>query len=284
MKRFILSACAFILSAHFQLASATPASDTDKLLNWAEKTFPQFFPSHQATQNIEPWLFRFYPETNVYAGVNKNDQNVYVLGGPWGNNPKVVDTLVNLITQIDNSGGNGSVAACDTTDAVSGVSYSQSGNIVTVTTNGQCVLAPDLSKANLCNIPEQSTASGISVLGSNRLTSSSISGLEIPGFDLLGLVNSAADVKHCTKNAPAETANLIVNSDLCLDITAPVTENFAGLSIPGITLSPPVKYFTKGTYTNAIVGDCFATDAASISDAFTGELWVNQGGNFVKVK
>jgi hypothetical protein len=32
------------------------------------------------------------------------------------------------------------------------------------------------------------------------------------------------------------------------------------------------------------VDDCFATDAATISDAFTGEVWVNQGGNFVKVK
>lgn len=284
MKRFILSACAFILIAHFKFAFATPASDADKLLNWAEKNFPQYFSSHQVTQNIEPWLFRFYPETNIYAGINKSDQNVYVLGGPWGNNPTRIDTLANLINQVDNSGSDGSIAACDTSDVIDGFVYSQSGNVVTVTSNGQCVLAPDLSKTNLCQTPPQTTASGISVLGSNTVTSSNITGLEVPGFSLLNLVDAAANVKHCTKNAPAATANLVVNSDLCLDITAPISETFAGLAVPGITLNPPVKYFTKGTYTSKNVDDCFATDAATISDAFTGEVWVNQGGNFVKVK
>lgn len=284
MKRFILSACAFILIAHFQLAFATIASDTEKLLNWAERSFPQFFPSHQATQSIEPWIFRYYPETQVYAGVNKSDRNVYVLGGPWGNNPAVIDTLSNLVNQINSSGGDVSIAACDTTDAVSGVFYSQSGNVVTVTSNGQCIPAPDLSKANLCNVPQQTVASGISVLGSNTTTSSSISGLEIPGFNLLDFVNSAANVKHCTRNAPAETANLVVNSDLCLDITASITETLGNLPIPGIALNPPVAYHTKGTYTNTIVADCFATDATTISDAVTGEAWVNQGGKFVQVK
>ncbi|MBS0484099.1 MAG: hypothetical protein JSS06_02590, partial [Proteobacteria bacterium] len=181
-------------------------------------------------------------------------------------------------------GSDGSIAACDTSGAIDGVFYSQSGNVVTVTSNGQCVLAPDLSKTNLCQTPPQTTASGISVLGSNTVTSSSIAGLDIPGFNLLELVNTTANVKHCTKNAPAATANLVVNSDLCLDITAPISETLAGLAIPGIALNPPVKYFTKGTYTSKNVDDCFATDAATISDAFTGEVWVNQGGNFVKVK
>ncbi|QOJ24518.1 MAG: hypothetical protein HRU78_13425 [Gammaproteobacteria bacterium] len=284
MKRLILLTYTFALLIQMQFSFATPSSDTDKLLNWAEKNFPQFFPSHQVTQNIEPWLFRFYPETNVYAGINKNDQNVYVLGGPWGNNPTVIDTLANLINQVDNSGSNGGIAACDTTDVISGVFYSQSGNVVSVTSNGQCITAPDLSKTNLCQVPHQTTASGISLLGSNTVTSSNITGLEIPGFNLLDLVNTTANVKHCTRNAPAATANLVVNSDLCLDITAPITETLAGLPIPGIALNPPVNYFTKGTYTSTVVDDCFATDATTISDAFTGEVWVNQSGSFVKVK
>lgn len=54
MKRLILSACTLIMIAHIQLAFATLSSDTEKLLNWAEKTFPQFFPNPQVTQNIEP--------------------------------------------------------------------------------------------------------------------------------------------------------------------------------------------------------------------------------------
>lgn len=288
MKRLILSAYTFALIVHTHFAFATIASDSEKLFNWAEKNYSQFFSSHQATQSIEPWLFRFYPESNVYVGVNKSNNNVYVLGGPWGDNPTLVDTLANLINQVNNSGSNGGIAACDTTDTISGVSYSQSGNVVTVTTNGQCVLAPDLSKTNLCQIPKQTAASGVSLLGSNTVTASSIEGLStsIPGLPnpFNAIVDAAANVKHCTRNAPAATANLVVNSDLCLDITAPITETLAGLPVTGIVLTPPVKYYTKGTYTNQNVADCFATDATTISDAFTGEAWVNQDGSFVKVK
>ncbi|SDW39535.1 hypothetical protein [Nitrosomonas oligotropha] len=288
MKRLILSACTFIMIAHIQLAFATLSSDTEKLLNWAEKTFPQFFPNPQVTQNIEPWLFRYYPETGVYAGVNKSDNTAYVLGGPWGNNPAVVDTLANLITQIDSSGGNSGIAGCDTTDALSGVSYSQSGTVVTVTTNGQCVTAPDISKTNLCQVPQQTAASGVSMLGSNTITESRIEGLStsIPGLPnpFQAIVDAAANVKHCTMNAPAATANLVVNSDLCLDITASISETLAGLPVTGIVVSPPVKYYTKGTYTSQTVSDCFNTDATTVSDAFTGEVWVKQSGSFVKIQ
>ena len=60
-----------ICNSNFVLADIT--SDTEKLLNWAESKYPEFFPGHSATQtNIEPWLYRFYPGTGVYAGVNKS--------------------------------------------------------------------------------------------------------------------------------------------------------------------------------------------------------------------
>lgn len=288
MKRLILSACTFILIAHTQFAFATLSSDTEKLLNWAEKTFPQFFPSHQATQNIEPWLFRYYPESGVYAGVNKSDNTAYVLGGPWGNNPAVVDTLVNLITQIDSSGGNGGIAACDTASTLSGITYSQSGDVVTVTTGSSCVVLPDLSTTNLCTIPAQTAASGIHALGSNTITSSAIGGIKIsiPGLPdpFTDLINSAANVKHCTINAPAGTENLTVNSNLCLDITTVFSETLGSTSVPGVEITLPITYTTAGTYRNTIVADCFATDAGTISDAFTGEAWIKQDGSFVKVK
>ncbi|AEJ02936.1 hypothetical protein Nit79A3_3202 [Nitrosomonas sp. Is79A3] len=287
IKQLLLSACTFFLFCNTHSALADTASDTETLLNWAENTYPTIFPSRQATQNIEPWLYRHYPESGIYAGVNKNDNSVYVLGGPWGNNPAVIDTLANLISQIENSGGSGGIAACDTTDALSGVSYSQSGNVVTVTTSGQCVPAPDLTKTNLCQVPKQTTASGISLLGSNTITSSSIVGLStsIPGLPnpFQAIVDAAANVKHCTMNAPAETANLVVNSDLCLDITTAITETIAALPIDGIVMTPPVNYFTKGTYKSQSVPDCFETDATTISDALTGEVWINQGGGFVKL-
>lgn len=279
MKQLILSACTFILFGHIHFASADIASDTERLLNWAETTYPDLFRSRQATINIEPWLYRYYPETQIYAGVNKNDNDVYVLGGDFGNTPTRIDTLANLVSQIPNSGGN--IAGCDTANVPAGIVYSQSGNVVTVTTNGQCIAA-DLN-TNICEVPQQTTASGISVLSSNNPTVSRIEGISIPGFpDLLQSLTNA-NTKHCTINATAETTNLIVHSDLCLDITSTITGLLESIPKEGIVVTPPVRYFTAGTYTSQTVADCFTTDATTINDAFTGEAWIKQNGNFVKV-
>ena len=98
ITQFILFFCTLILVGSINFASADTASDTEILFNWAENNYPQYFPSHQTTQNIEPWLFRFYPKTTIYAGVNTTDNGVYVLGGPWGSvNPTYIDSLSNLL-------------------------------------------------------------------------------------------------------------------------------------------------------------------------------------------
>jgi alpha-tubulin suppressor-like RCC1 family protein len=104
IKQLALFFCTLILLGNISFASADTASDTDTLLNWAESNYPTYFPTHQTTQSITPWLFRFYPDTNVYAGVNTNNNGVYVFGGPWGNvNPTYIDSLSNLLTTT-NSG------------------------------------------------------------------------------------------------------------------------------------------------------------------------------------
>jgi hypothetical protein len=283
-KLLLISTSALILLVKANFASANLATDTERLLNWAETTFPQYFPSHQGTQSIEPWLFRFYPESQVYAGVNKSDNSVYVLGGSFGVTPTRIDSLVNLMTQVNNSGGNGSIAGCDTSTVPAGISYSQSGNVVTVTTSGQCVPAPDLSNSNLCKPPKQTAPSGISLLGTNTVSSSQITGITVTGFpiDLKQIVDATANVKHCTKNAPVETANIIVNSDLCFDVTTAIT-SIIPPGTPGIVTNPPVLYSTKGTFTTQTVADCFATDATTVTDSYTGEVWIrNKAGIFEK--
>ena len=103
IKQWVLFFCKLIFLGNINFASANTASDTDKLLNWAENYYPLYFPAHQTTQSIEPWLFRFYPETNVYAGVNTSNNGVYVFGGPWGNvNPTYIDSLPNLLATTQN--------------------------------------------------------------------------------------------------------------------------------------------------------------------------------------
>ncbi len=211
MKLFKLFICILALLGNAHGVHATTASDSEKLFNWAENTFPSVFPSRRATQSIEPWLFRHYPESNIYVGVNKSDNIVYAMGGPWGSNPTVIDSLSNLINYINNSGGSSAIAACDTASSLAGISYSQSGNVVTVTTSGTCAVVADLSNTNLCKIPEQTAASGVSILGSNNVTSSSIEGLSttIPGLPnpFQAIVDASANVKHCTINAPAASCS-----------------------------------------------------------------------------
>ena len=53
--------------------------DTEELFNWAEKTFPEFFPGgRQPNQFSAPYDFRFYPLTGNYAGVANG--RVYTFG------------------------------------------------------------------------------------------------------------------------------------------------------------------------------------------------------------
>lgn len=283
LKQLISSVCTLVLLANIHVASADLASDTEALLNWAENTYPQFFPGRRATQSLEPWLYRFYPEANTYAGVNKNDNGVYVLGGPWGDNPTFIDTLPSLINHITNTGGNSNITACNTANVPAGFSYSQSGNVVTVTTNGQCIEIP--TSTNYCETPAQPAQTGISVLSTSNVTSSLWNGIT---FNLSLPINPleafTGSTKHCTINAPAEQINLVVNTDICLDMTTQLEGSLTELIAQGIvTVNPPITLATKSTYSSQSVPDCFATDAESIYDAFTRETWIKQNGTFVKV-
>lgn len=60
------------------------SSDVETIFNWAEDNFPRFFPPPGAlTQCFEPWLYRYYPSTDIYVGVNISCE-VWVLGDVFG--------------------------------------------------------------------------------------------------------------------------------------------------------------------------------------------------------
>ena len=89
IKHLLLSSIATVaFLGNIQSSVADVATDTEKLLNWAQNNYKNFFPSIQPTQTLEPWLYRFYPETGIYAGVNKSTNDVYVMGGQFGNDPQ----------------------------------------------------------------------------------------------------------------------------------------------------------------------------------------------------
>ncbi len=285
LKCAVLSFCIFVLFGGVNLASADTTPEIEAIFNWAETDFPEFFSAPQTTQMIGEWTFRHYPSSpagNVYAGVKNGE--VFVLGGPWGTEaPTFIDTVVNLTNQLTSSGGDGSVSACDGSSEIpAGMVITQNGNVVNITTNGQCIVIP-LEANNFCETPAQPEPTGISVLTTVNVTSSKATGIEIdqPGaIDPFGSIADGFSSTSCTINALSE--DLIINSNVCFDMT----DQLASFSnFPGVTINPPITFAMVSTTTGQVVADCFATNAQSITDAFTGETWIKDtiSGGFTKV-
>jgi hypothetical protein len=87
VKRIILFAISSIVvpSLFFLSASvsAQTDADVDRLFDWAEATYPQYFGSHEAMRKEDIWRYRYYPQQGTYVGVN-NNREVYVLGPVFG--------------------------------------------------------------------------------------------------------------------------------------------------------------------------------------------------------
>lgn len=107
IKLLALLICAFLTVYDINIGSATTIDDTDTVLNWAETKYPQFYPNHQTTQIAEPWLYRYYPETDIYVGTNTNDNSIYFWVGPLENkSPTYIDSLSNLLNKAQGSAPN----------------------------------------------------------------------------------------------------------------------------------------------------------------------------------
>lgn len=86
------SAALLILAAN---ASATPESDADRVMDWAESTYPSHFPSHVASRSSAPYYYRCY--ANGYC-LGASNGALYFYDGrqiaPVGN---VADYLAKLV-------------------------------------------------------------------------------------------------------------------------------------------------------------------------------------------
>lgn len=179
-------------------------------------------------------------------------------------------------------------AVCDTSQAPSGVSYSQSGNTVNITTNGQCVPLP--TTASLCSPPQSSSSSsGQSVLTTMNISSFSLTGISfnIPGMPnpFNSLAQGLGASSTCLRNAPQGYSSYNMNLDVCYDITAALGSSLSAYQgNPYISISSPITEKLKGSFTSTVVSDCFATSATSVIDVATQEVWIKQGTSFTKVR
>lgn len=276
---------AIALLFSMQTAQADLVSDSELLMDNAQKVYATFFPSNEPTQVSPPWRYRFYPATATYLGINQDDSGVYLLGGAFGNSPLYVDkvdaVLILLNSQLSGAGaGESKSAICNTSSIPDGLVYTYSGNTVNITTNGQCVKVPDSS--NFCDVNPETDASGvpvetnIHVLTATNINNFKLEGISFPGVDNM-LKQQMANNKTCIMHAPTEFLNYTVNTDICLDITDT-------LSGSGIPLSGPVTTHLQSSSVSTQVNDCFATDANSIVNIVTQEVWTKgETGGFTKI-
>jgi hypothetical protein len=84
--------------------SAPTGSDSksitpDQLFDWAETTYPQFFPSREKTLTWSVYQFRYYKDTDVYLAV-ENDTKVVALGKPTANKIVVLGKINDFSKEV----------------------------------------------------------------------------------------------------------------------------------------------------------------------------------------
>lgn len=90
-----------------EAATSLPAETVaaaGQLIDYAEVQFPGYFPTREGAHLVEPFLYRYYPDTGIYLGVVLTEgagypaQGVYVMGGPFGDAPLHVGQVTDHIT------------------------------------------------------------------------------------------------------------------------------------------------------------------------------------------
>jgi len=75
-------------------AAQLPALTITELLDWAERTYPQYFPTHETNRAFAPYIYRYYGATQNYVGVAGED--VYILGPVSGGSLAFVGTMASF--------------------------------------------------------------------------------------------------------------------------------------------------------------------------------------------
>ncbi len=229
-------------------AVADLKADADTVFDWAELTFPTIFPSHQATQQISDWLYRRYPESDLYVGIN--NQDVYYISGSTlreGGDPTYLNSVPSIMQLV------ASVPEIDYSvpQALEGHSISREGDVFKVSTNA-CISDPQVG---VNYYPQQAMENGISVLSRVNVTQTA-NGVSGP-FSFV----------TCTKNIAPNAATTAIALNVCYTDDS----------------TPPMSTQTQGTIVYEQVADCFGTDADIVTDIVNDYFWVKVDGKLVKL-
>lgn len=239
-KTFVILSLVTAMFTGTHNAVADITADANTILNWAEQTFPLQLPPTQSTLTFNQWIYRNYPGTDYYAGINTQDKGVYYITGAAfraGGQPIYYDMVANVLVKT-------TAPACDATQLPAGFTMTQNGNQVTVSTVG-CIPQP-ADDPNFC--PQAAAANGASVLNTmNKTVTTAGQSTPVTG-----------SVSMCTQNLVATAATPTINLNLCY-------------------LVNNVQQKTVGTITTQKVGNCFTTNALWVTDLITQNVWFNNG-------
>jgi len=109
-----------------------PLAAANQLMDFAESTFPAYFPAHAPTASLAPFAYRHYPATGIYLGVVLDDgpyvrNGIYVMGGAFGNAPVHVGAVTDFI--VPTAPGARSTPATDKLQVVQGSSTTLRVNV-----------------------------------------------------------------------------------------------------------------------------------------------------------
>jgi hypothetical protein len=102
--RFLLGALLALLLSGPARAAVDPRDAATQLLDFAERSYPAYFPGHRFDLSSPPFVYRHYPQTGAYVGVVVSggtpypEGTVWVLGGPFGAAPVQAGALTDFIT------------------------------------------------------------------------------------------------------------------------------------------------------------------------------------------
>jgi len=88
-NKFFTHFMLLVLLSSSLIARADTTTDSERIFDWAESTYPELFGPAAETMTLAPWYFRYYENTGIYIAINYEDEDVYVLGGFWGDGLRV---------------------------------------------------------------------------------------------------------------------------------------------------------------------------------------------------
>ena len=124
--KYIAKFSGFILSIYlFAISNSVYAELTDdanKIFNWAEIEYPQYFPNGPATSTVFEWIYRCYASTGDCVGVEPMEEGVYVLGPDFGtSDPVFIDTVSEVLVSVNGGENEGLQEDCVKVGLASGL-------------------------------------------------------------------------------------------------------------------------------------------------------------------